>query len=341
MLFIPVSSPEGMGEYMRSLLVADALQEKRANAEIAFILNERAPYTAHCPYTVFGSKGSATKDSKAVEQALKEFQPDVVIFDASGRAKQFKLAKRLGAKVVFISQHKKKRARGLKLNRLPYIDHHFVVQPSFCLPPLSLVARLKLRIFPAARPTHIDAVYNEPDIAKTQQWLIDHNLNDKPFVLLSAGSGGHHINGLYATELFNDYALQLSQALKLHCIVVIGPNYPYEAPENSAAITYVRALQNDTFVGLLKLAELVVISAGDTLVQSAAMQVPSLCQAIAKDQYRRLQQFQSEGLTLAVEPKKIVIQATKVMTLFKQQGVSSQPPLKNGLSTILEALMSN
>jgi len=83
-LFIPVSSPSGIGEYMRSMIIAKALLARDPSSNIHFILNEQVSYWKNCPYEVHLTKGSPTKDSKAVNRVISQLQPDLVVFDASG-----------------------------------------------------------------------------------------------------------------------------------------------------------------------------------------------------------------------------------------------------------------
>ena len=100
-LFIPVSSPQGIGEYMRSLVIAQALQAEYPQLDIQFVLNKHAPTAAGCPFPTHLLNNSATKEKAAVNRILEQFKPDLVIFDCSGRASQAQMAKRLGAKVIF------------------------------------------------------------------------------------------------------------------------------------------------------------------------------------------------------------------------------------------------
>lgn len=57
---------------------------------------------------------SATKENTHVCQFIDQYKPDAVLFDCAGRAEQMKAAKKVGAKVVFISQHAKKAGKRFK-----------------------------------------------------------------------------------------------------------------------------------------------------------------------------------------------------------------------------------
>ena len=128
-VFVPVSGPKGVGEYMRSLILANALSLHAPHARITFILSRQAPFINECPYAVCLVDCSPTQCTAQVNAFVQTILPDIIIFDASGRAAQYRNAKQLGAKVVFISQHKKKRARAFALNRIRHIfPSHLVRQ---------------------------------------------------------------------------------------------------------------------------------------------------------------------------------------------------------------------
>ena len=106
LLFIPVSSLQGVGEYTRSLIIAKAVIKKWPDFKIYFVLNKHLPIIDSCPFEVLTTEDSATKDSNSVDEIIESVQPDLVLFDAAGRAANFQKAKAVGAKVTFISQHK-------------------------------------------------------------------------------------------------------------------------------------------------------------------------------------------------------------------------------------------
>jgi len=85
LLFIPVSSKKGIGEYMRSLIIANAVKARWPDAEIAFVLSRQAPYHQDCPYPTFLTEQTPTRHVKEVNAVISEFKPQAVVFDASGR----------------------------------------------------------------------------------------------------------------------------------------------------------------------------------------------------------------------------------------------------------------
>lgn len=300
-LFIPVSSPSGIGEYMRSMIIAKALQEQWPTINIHFILNEQVSYFQDCPYTVHGCADTPTKNVKKVNAIIEQVSPDLVIFDASGRAKQFKQAKAVGAKVAFISQHNKKRNRGLKLNRLANIDIHWVAQPDYCMKPLSLWQKAKLSLFSKKLPANIGPVFESSHIEYQQKLLAQYNLIKENYFIFNAGSGGHLISGVLAADIYYQAATVFSDKTKAKCIVIFGSNYPHELPEHSA-VTCLKSITNKEFVGLLANSTGCVISAGDTLLQCIALKKTCVAAPVSSDQPARLKLCQNKSLAFAAKP---------------------------------------
>jgi spore coat polysaccharide biosynthesis predicted glycosyltransferase SpsG len=306
-LFIPVSSLSGIGEYMRSLIIANAIQAKYPAADIHFLLNHEVSYQKNCPYKVHLSNGSATKDTKSVNRIIQKLRPDLVIFDASGRAQQFKQAKKSGALVAFISQHKAKRRRGLKLNRLFHTDIHWVVQPNFCIEPLTLFEKMKLTLFKKPHPKNIGAVFNEPILTNTDRLFSDLSLVKEQYILFNAGSGGHKNNGQLSTDLYYEAALKVQKKLKIKCVVIFGDNYPRAIPSSTndeKGLLCIQSVSNENFVMLLNHAKGCIVSAGDTLLQCIELQKLTVATAVSKDQPQRLRACVKEGLVL---PAKLTV----------------------------------
>ena len=299
LLFIPVSSISGIGEYNRSLIIAKAIKEKWPNCEIHFILNADVPYFSSCPFAVHPCQGSATKDTKSVNRFIEEIKPNLVIFDASGRAQQFKKAKEVGAKVAFISQHKKKRSRGLKLNRLLNTDIHWVVQPDYCIEPLSWFQKTKLALFNRPSPKNVGAVYSVISESFTKQTLKKFNLICDEYFVFNAGSGGHKSKEGLAADIYYQAAIDFYQQTQMPCVMVFGDNYPKDIPINSesndntaknqtSGVVCMKSVDNNEFIALLTSAKGRVISAGDTILQCIDLAKVSVAAAVSKDQPKRL-----------------------------------------------------
>lgn len=296
-LFIPVSSTEGVGEYTRSVVLANAVQQTIKECDIHFILNKHVQYAHDCPFTVHFSNHSPTKDTPTVKRVLKKIRPDLVIFDCAGRSIQLAYAKSLGTKVIFISQHKKKRSRGLKTIRLLNTDLHWVVQPQYVIPALGFVTKLKLKILGKNQPKYIGPILPkiEPDI--TAKTLATYQLNSNEFFLFGAGSGGHQVEGRLVADIFYQAAVKFCEQTKIPTIMVFGPNYPKELPENNLVLCF-KYIPSTEFVVLLNEARGRVIGAGDTLLQAIELQKPSVATVVSKDQPARLERCFKQNLVI-------------------------------------------
>jgi len=297
-LFIPVSSPEGIGEYMRSLIIAKEICKQWPNADIHFIVSQQAPYANDCPFTTHTTPTSPTKHVKEVNQLIASIKPAITVFDASGRKSQLAAAKRSGSKVVFISQHKKKRSRGLKWGRLALTDKHWVVQPSFVLGDISVFEKLKLKLLNKTPPVNIGPVFTPVNKVEQVQILSQHQLEAGEYLLFNAGSGGHKIGEQLAADIYATTAERITQELGLKCVMVYGSNYPNKIDYDQAHLA-LDSLDNEQFIALVEAAKLVVISGGDSLLQTIAMKKPCLTTPVSKDQPPRICICANKGLAVA------------------------------------------
>jgi len=313
-LFIPVSSPSGSGEYYRSLILAEEFKKRYPTADIHFILNRYVCYAENCPFSTHLSEYSATKDTPKVKQVIEELRPDLVIFDCSGRASQFKYAKSMGCKVIFLSQHRKKRARGLKLSRIFYYDLHWVVQPDYTIPPLSMMEKLKLKFARKNLPQNIGAILPKISSNNYEALLQKYGLVKNKFFLFSAGSGNHLKNEQLIADILYRAAESLMKKTKIPCVMVFGINYPHKLPENTS-VTCIHHLPYSEFSKLLISAKGRVISAGDTLLQTIELRKPSVAVAVTKDQPARLSACASMKLVIdaKAEEEDILYNATQLL----------------------------
>jgi len=74
-LFIPVSSTSGVGEYLRSTIIAEHLQQQYPTAEINFILNKNACYAQECQFTTHLCNSSGTKNTPYVKKIIDQPRP--------------------------------------------------------------------------------------------------------------------------------------------------------------------------------------------------------------------------------------------------------------------------
>jgi spore coat polysaccharide biosynthesis predicted glycosyltransferase SpsG len=347
LLFIPVSSPAGIGEYMRSLQLAQTLESDLTEGlEIHFILNQHTAYAEFCPFDTTLLNHSATQESDKVCRIIKDFKPDVVVFDCAGRAAQMKAAKKVGAKVIFISQHAKKRAKGLKLNRTNLIDKHWVVQPNYCIEPLSWFEKMKINLFALAYPENVGPYTAFATDQQKQQVLKKYGLIENNFFIVNAGSGGHVVSGENCADIYFQAARTIAQRTSLVGVVVFGPNYTHSIPKTDELVC-IPSQKGIEFLALLSQAKLAVLSGGDTLLQAVAVKTPAIACAISKDQSNRIMRCVVTGVITqaALSTRDISSKAIELMdennyqTAIKQydlfENTHSFETITQGVKTLL------
>ncbi|MCE9680432.1 hypothetical protein LZP69_14835 [Shewanella sp. AS1] len=299
-LFIPVSTQKGIGEYIRSTIIAHEIKRCWPDARIEFVLNRHVPYADSCEFPVHFVETSPTKHVKEVNRLVSQVKPDVVIFDASGRKAQMEHARRLGAKVVFISQHKRKRARGMRIGRALVTDSHWVVQPKFAIGDISLWEKLKLKLFNCKLPIFTGALFPRPDKAIQQALFDKFQIQAQEYLIYSAGSGGHRDGDELVVDRFAKAAQEHSAKSGIVSVMVFGPNYPKPLPKLEGVIA-IKQLSSFEFINLLAGAKAAILAGGGTLLQAIALQVPILAVPVSKDQPRRIKHCVARGLALTCE----------------------------------------
>ena len=158
MLFVPVSGAFGMGEYARSLSIAQAAKQRWPAADIHFLLSRQAPYASRSPFPATLLASSPTFHSAAVIRMIENLRPHVVIFDNAGRTAQLRAAQRSGAAVVYISARARQRRKAFRLRWMRLIDEHWIAYPEFIAGSLNALERLKLRMLGRPAVRYLDVI---------------------------------------------------------------------------------------------------------------------------------------------------------------------------------------
>ncbi|MDZ7924491.1 MAG: hypothetical protein U5M23_10580 [Marinagarivorans sp.] len=338
-LFVPVSSLRGVGEYTQSLIIAQELKLQCPDAKIAFVLNRHSPVVSQCPFPVFLVEDTPTKCSRSVMAIFKAQLPKVVIFDASGRVSQLKVAKQLGAKTVFISQHIKKRKKGLQLRRIVYTDAHYVVQPEFAFPPLTFYQKLKIRLAGGVFPEYIGPIIKLPDAQQLDNTLAELNLVAGQFILFNAGSGGHSVGQRLASDIFLAAAELITKKMNLPCVVVMGVNYPNTLPA-SALCRVIGHLSTDQFSALLFATKFAVISGGSGFLQASLIGKQTVVVPISSDQPERIAAFKKMGLGCEAQPTPLDILNVAIALNTGEFEQKNTTVIKRGLDTAVANLIA-
>jgi len=272
---------------MRSLTIAQSVYERNPNLDIRFILSEQAPYASSCPFPTYICPSSPTKHTHLVNYFIDDFDPTIVVFDASGRVAQLKHAKHKGASTIFICQHNKKLAKALRFRRLRFTDKIWVVQPKFAISTLSVWSKLKLKLAGREAPEAIGPIFYTPNEQMIRETLQKHNLESRSYILVNAGSGGHVVNHVNAAEEFSYAANIIANSTDIRVVVIYGPNFAGKILKGSKCLN-VPQLDARSFSALLSQSKAALLAGGSALFQGISFGINIVSAAVSKDQDERI-----------------------------------------------------
>lgn len=302
-LFVPVSGPGGAGEYFRSLAIARGLEARWPAARIRFVLNRQAPYAANAPYPVLWVDDSPTRSSDAVVRYLREESPDVVVFDSSGRLAQYRAAREVGARVVYVSSRPKTRWKGFRWRRMRALDQHWIANPAYLGGTISAWERLKLRLVRRPELLQLDSLHEVIDGPAVQS--LQHRLGLEPgrYVVMCPGGGGMFDDRPDAAPVFREAAVALGRRIDVPVVLLAGRRLMSERvdadPAVPARVHVLDTVTNGVLVGLLQDAALAIVNGGSLMLQACAQCVPVIAAPIARDQDARIARSARLGLVRA------------------------------------------
>jgi len=289
-----------MGEYARSLAIAQGAAERWPGASIRFILSREAPYAAQSPFPAALLASSPTFHSAAVIKIMNDWRPDIVIFDNAGRTAQLRAARTIGARVVYISARRRQRSKAFRLSWMRLIDEHWIAYPEFIAGKLRLLERLKLNLL--ARPVvrYLDVIL----MPARESPVLGLGMADA-YVLMVPGGGTGHPGAADAVEVFLQAARGLA-ALGVDTVFVGRAGTPSAATEAAPGGSAVGSraqllgpLPQAELAALMRGARLVIANGGSTLLQSIACGKASVAVPIAGDQAERIRRCVDAGVAVA------------------------------------------
>jgi spore coat polysaccharide biosynthesis predicted glycosyltransferase SpsG len=324
LLFVPVSGAFGRGEYARALAIASAAEVRWPGAAIHFMLSRDASYADQCPYPATLLASSPTFHSAAVIEVMKNWHPDVVIFDNAGRTAQLRAAQRAGSRVVYISARARQRRKAFRLQWMRLIDEHWIAYPEFIAGSLGFLERLKLRLMRRPAVRYLDVVAAgatgparaTPEMRDASLARID--CAPHGYVLVVPGGGTGHPGGRDAPEQFFAAAREL--AASGADTIFVGSAAGLGAAANSASrLRTPGFLQQADLLALMRGARLVIANGGSTLLQAIASGRPCIGVAIARDQAGRIRRCVSAGVAVAA-PLEAGAIARRATLLLQDEG---------------------
>jgi hypothetical protein len=302
LLLVPVSGPRGMGEFARSLAVANAVRARWPQVEVRFMLDRAAPYAAAQGHPVRLLPASATRCTREVLEELASFQPGLVYFDNSGRTRQLQAARAAGAALIYVSSRGRQRRKAFRLRWMRALDEHWISYPAALTGELTAFERLKLAWLGRPVVRFLDAVVPAADSAALD--ALDAPLPRAPDVVIVPGGGSQYPDAPITPAHFLGWGRELA-AGGAQVVLVAGPSLelPAVAPDG---LHCVRGLPGPALMALLARARLVLVNGGDTLVQALALRRPCVAVPIAGDQAARIGRAAAHGFILAPSPAGVV-----------------------------------
>jgi predicted glycosyltransferase len=352
-LFVPVSGTYGMGEYARSLAIALAASRRWQGAAIQFVLSRAAPYAADAPFPATLLASSPTFHSAAVIELIEKWRPDVVIFDNAGRTAQLRAARRLGARVVYISARRRQRHKAFRWHWMRLIDEHWIAYPEFIAGPLGFFEKLKLKLVGRPLVRYLDVILSRADPAERGAILSRANCGAGTFVLVVPGGGTGHPGAADAVGEF----MAAARALAAGGVptVYVGPssaNGDSGAAADAVAVGALREpnlhlpgpLPQAELAELMRSARLIITNGGSTLLQSIACGNACIAVPIAKDQSERTRRCVAAGVAAAatLDAASMVRAADRLLHDEPQRAAlaerAAQLKLADGVDVAMQAL---
>ncbi len=297
-----------MGEYARSLAIANGAAARWPGAGLHFMLSREAPYSASCPHPSTLLESSATFHSTAVIEQIERWRPDAVIFDNAGRSAQLRAARRCGARVVYVSSRPRQRRKAFRLRWMRVIDEHWIAYPQFIAGAPRRLERLKLALLGRPRMRYLDVILAT---ARAMPAAAGAMPDDSPaagpgpaaggYVLLVPGGGTGHPGAVDAVEQFLGAARALAATGVDSLLVGRAPDRSSGTP-HPPHLRLLGALPQAELAGLMRGARLIVANGGSTLLQSIACGKACIAVPIAGDQRERIRRCERAGVALAAAP---------------------------------------
>jgi hypothetical protein len=287
-----------MGEFARSSAIAGAVLERWPESSVHFVLSRHAPYVSRIAFPVTLLPSSATFHSAAVIELMRAWLPDVVIFDNAGRSRQLEAARRLGARIVFISARRRQRRRAFRLRWMRLIDEHWIAYPKLIAGDLGFLEQTKLKVLHRPVVRYLDVI-----LARAPRGASSAAAASEVLVIPGGGTG--HPGAEDAARQFFGAATALAAA---------GFSTTFVGPAEGAGpavprFSQVEALPQAELAGLMRRAKLIVANGGSTMLQAIACGAACIAAPIAGDQRERIRRCVKAGVVIEAAPIAAVIQA--------------------------------
>lgn len=340
LLFVPVSGPVGMGEYARSLAMANAARSRRPDTQIRFLLSREAPYAAAVPFPSVLLPSSPTFHSPEVIDVIRVFAPTTVIFDNAGRTAQLRAAHESGARVIFVSARPRQRRKAFRLRWMRLIDEHWIAYPRLIAGEPDFFERLKLGVMARPRLRFLDPLLPPHDDLRAAALWGRFGLRSGEYVVVVPGGGTEHAGSRATLDAFAQAASQIAAQGVATVLVGLGQR----GERDNSPLRTTDRLPLDDLVELMLGARLVITNGGYTLLQALACDSPCIAVALVADQVHRIDRCVEAGIALRGAPTAGALARASLDLLSDSAALNalrlarSRASIGNGSETVARAL---
>ena len=314
-LFIPVSGPQGAGEYYRALTIAQACWARHPDWDLNICVSRDAEVERPDGIRYHRLEASPTRDSGGVERILREIRPNLVIFDSTLRHRQLKLCAQAGVDwVVYISSRPSSRRRGFGLRKLRGLDEHWLITaPDEAR--LTGRERCFARLNPRLKIRFLSTLFPSDTSSEASPFAEQPHVPERGYVLFVSGGGGGSVDGEPIDRIFQQAARRF-HAMTGHPTVLIAGPLSTVSLESVQGRVEIRSVAPGRLAAMIDQATLVV-SGGGSLVQQVLAQGRPLIAVPAggRDQPARLERLAREKLleTCATDPEAMAGRAAALL----------------------------
>jgi hypothetical protein len=295
-LFLPRCGTNGIGEYVRCLVLAQALRQRQPHAAVELGLPPSWPRLPgdDLPRVPLPRGGRQGEPFAAI---LARLRPHLVVTNNRSRRREFARARAQGAAVVAIaSTGNPRRARRLRVLRS--VDQLWIV-PVEGRGGVRLPSRFARWLSGSPHCEIVETLHPDVDAGRAAKTLALLGLDGTRYVFFASGGGGCQLGGRSAGEVFAAAAARVARS-GVRAVVLAGPLHRGGQPACEGVIWIDRA-PPEAMVDLVSGAEVVVCAGGGLLGWVLSLGRPCVTTPMSGDQRQRTRTCRAQGTALVVE----------------------------------------
>jgi hypothetical protein len=297
LIFLPRCGETGIGEYVRCLILAQALRARHEKAEVHFAVAPTLPRLAGDDFPRVDLPRDAAQ-GEALDAILARLRPHCLVTNNRGRQRELERTRARGTAVVAIfSTDRRSRAR--RLDVLRSVDQLWIV-PGEGRASARLPSRLVRWIAGSPHCEVVETLHPAVDAARAAKRRAQLGLDGQRYALFAPGGGGWQLDGRPAADVFAAAAARVARA-GTRSVLVAGPLHRGSREPRDGVLT-LPEVEPEAMVDLVSGAEIAVCAGGGLLGWVQALGRPCVATPMpCGDQRQRTAACREEGTALVVE----------------------------------------